>query len=383
MLKQPDMKIIKRTLLSVIVLCFLGASAMAQTDYTAQVNALKKSFAEKKPDAIKPYVSDKLAFASYPAGASLQILGQVFMSLPALNSLEILSQKKGEAEVRYDFTALGKRTSKILFDETGKLTKLFLVDNLLKEQAAAQAAAAAQKQGPTPGELSKKYLAQKVEITAKDGLLVTGALYEIDESKPVILLCHQAGYNKYEYADIAPKLNEMGFNVMAIDQRSGGTFASKDNETFNLAKSKGLPTEFLDAQQDMEAAIDYLSKKFDQKVILWGSSYSSSLTLFIAEKNKKVSAAISFSPGDYFGEAKTSLANVFPKLKIPFLVTSSKQEAEALSGLLEGVKLTKDQSQFIPEGAGYHGSRALWEGQQGGEEYWTALTAFLSDLKTK
>lgn len=307
----------------------------------------------------------------------------MFNNLPVLNSLEILSQKNGEAEVQYDFTALGKRTSKILFDETGKLTKLFLVDNLLKEQAEAQAAAAAQKQGPTLGELSKKYPAQKVQLEAKDGLMITGALYEIGENEPVILLCHQAGYNKYEYADIAPKLNEMGFNVMAIDQRSGGTFAGKDNETFSLAKSKGLSTEFVDAQQDMEAAIDFLSKKFDQKVILWGSSYSSSLTLFISEKNKKVRAALAFSPGDYFGDAKTSLANVFPELKIPFLVTSSKQEAEVLSGLLEGVKLKKNQTQFIPEGTGYHGSRALWEGQEGGGEYWNAVNAFLANFKIR
>lgn len=356
------------------------ATSYGQTNYSDQIDALKKSFEDKKSDAVQPYVSDGLSFGTYPAGATLQILGQIFNNLPKLNSLEILNQKKGEAQVQYDFMALGKRTSKILFDEAGKITKLDLVDNLLKEQAEAQAALARQKQTPTPGSLAEKFVPKVVTFKAKDGLLVTGNLFEIGVGKPVILLCHQAGYNKYEYVDIAPKLNEMGYNVMAIDQRSGGSFAEKNNETFNLAKSQNLSTEFVDAQQDMEAAVDFLNKKFNKKVILWGSSYSSSLTLFIAEKNKKVSAAISFSPGDYFGEAKTSLANVFPKLKIPFLVTSSKQEAEALSALLDGVKLKKNQSQFIPEGAGYHGSRALWEGQEGGEEYWTVIVRFLESI---
>lgn len=377
------MKNVKRTLILFIVFCFCVVKVTAQTDYTPQVKALKKSFDEKGVEAIKPYISDELAFGTYPAGASLQILGQIFNNLPKLNSLEILNQKKGEASVRYDFMALGKRESKILFDDAGKVTKLDLVDNLLREQAEAQAAQAAQKQGPTPGELSEQYPAKKVEMKSKDGLAVIGSLYEIDSTKPVILLCHQAGYNKYEYADIAPKLNEMGFNVMAIDQRSGGTFAGQENETFKIAKSKGLATEFLDAQQDMEAAIAFLSKKFSQDVILWGSSYSSSLALFIGEQNEKVSAVLSFSPGDYFGDQKESLSKVFKRLDKPFMVTSSKEEAEALSKLLEGQNLKKNQSQFIPEGAGYHGSRALWEGQIGGVEYWDAVKTFLSNIKTQ
>lgn len=365
----------------ILMALLLNTTQLVAQDYRKQVDALRTSFAEKNSDAVKPYIGEELSFGQYPAGATLQILNQVVNNLK-LNSLEILEQKNLEAKVRYSFTALGKRESKIHFDQAGKITRLELVDNLLHEQAEAQKALAAQKQAPTPGQSASEYPFIEVQFPSKDGLLITGNLYEIDKNKPVILLCHQAGYNKYEYADIAPKLNQMGFNVMAIDQRSGGSFAGKDNETLKRATEKGLSTEFLDAEQDMEAAVDYLNKKFKQKVILWGSSYSSSLTLFVAQKNKRVKAAISFSPGDYFGDAKKSLAEVFPKIKVPFLVTSSNQESQALSGLLAGVKLKKNQSQFIPEGSGYHGSRALWEGQKGGEEYWNSIKAFLTSIST-
>ncbi len=367
--------------LILIFVGLMGGMTFAQTDYTAQVKALKASFDQKKPGPIKEFVSEELSFASYPAGATMQILGQVFNNLPKLNSLEILSQKKGEASVAYNFTALGLRESKLFFNDDGKIIELQLIDNLLKEQAEAQAALARQKQAPTPGPLAVKYPAKKVTFMAKDGLEVIGSLYEVGSDKPVILLCHQAGYNKYEYADIAPKLNEMGYNVLAIDQRSGGTFAEKDNETFKNASTKGVGTEFLDAEQDINAAVDYLYNRFNEKVILWGSSYSSSLALFIGKESDKVKAIISFSPGDYFGNAKASLSTVFQVLDKPFWVTSSKEEATTLSALVKSATLSKNQSQFIPKQDGYHGSRALWEGQEGGEEYWASLTNFLKGVK--
>ena len=135
------------------------------------------------------------------------------------------------------------------------------------------------------------------------------------------------------------------------------------------------------AEPDLKAGVEYLYKKYNKPVILWGSSYSSSLALFVSAGNKNVKAVIAFSPGDYFGEAKASLSTIIPRLKKPFFITSSKQEATALSELTEGTKLDAHHIQFIPEGDGFHGSRALWEGQKGGEEYWNALIEFLNQLK--
>lgn len=220
-----------------------------------------------------------------------------------------------------------------------------------------------------------------VAFPSKDGIEITAKLYEINKEAPVILLCHQARFNKFEYEGIAQRLNALGFNCVAIDQRSGGPIANQVNETTIRAKKAGKPIGFLDAEQDIEAAIDWVHKRYKQPITLWGSSYSSTLALYFAAKNEKVGSVVSFSPGNYFADKKGSLIDLLKDFKKPMFVTSSKQEAEGLSKLVAEMKLTDKQIMFTPKENGYHGSRALWKDQNGGAEYWEAITPFLKSIK--
>lgn len=369
-------------LVFVILLTFdLRLRAQSETvDYSQQLAALKESFEKANPEVIKPYVSETLAFGTYPVALTPTILKQFFSGQLKLKSFELISTKAGEALIKYDIYGLGVRQSRVLFDDEGKIKRIELVDNIIRMQAEAQKEMARQIQAPDPGDMAEKYPFKEVEFKSKDRHPISGNLYELESDRPVILLCHQAGYNKHEYADIAPRLNAMGYNVMAIDQRSGGDFAGKSNKTYHSAKAKGLTTEFLDAEQDIEAAVDYLFGMYGQKVIVWGSSYSSSLVLFVASSNDHVRASISFSPGDYFGEAKPSLAHVLKDLDKPFFITSSKEESEQVSKLLKDIELKPNQLHFIPEHKGYHGSRALWQGQENADEYWNAVVSFLKKI---
>lgn len=376
-----------RSNLSLYVLLIIGFSLTAnqvhaqESTYKAQVDAIKQAFEDKTPNVLLPHISTELVFLPYPAIATKPILVQVFSNLPKLNELTILDTKEGEVLLKYDFTALGIRESKLAFDETGKITKIELIENLLEEQQKAQLALQNSVQVPNPGKLGEEYPPKEIEFPSKDGVLIVGNLYEINPKAPVILLCHQAGYNKFEYADIAPKLNKMGFNVLAIDQRSGGDFGGQENETFKSAKESGLEEiTMLDAEQDILSAVDFLSKKYGRKITVWGSSYSSSLALFVANGNDKIHGVIAFSPGDYFGDEKPKLKTVVQNLEQPFLVTSSKEESAQLAEVLSGIDLENNQSQFIPEGDGFHGSRVLWEGQKGAEEYWATVREFLYSL---
>jgi len=252
-----------------------------------------------------------------------------------------------------------------------------LVQQEMEQQQKMQASV----QAPKPDKIDFDYSKRAVEFASKDGLLISADLYEVDPAKPIILLCHQAGYNKYEYADIAPRLNQLGFNVLAIDQRSGGTFAEKANQTHKRAMAReGEKIDYTDAMQDIESAIKYLADRYKQKVILWGSSYSSSLALHIAQQNEQVKAVIAFSPGDYFGEKLPSLASVFPQIEQPYWVTSSRQEADQLQALLNAEE--NSELQFIPDSDGFHGSKALWIDQEGAEEYWEAIRIFLSKFNS-
>jgi len=371
----------KHTKTTVIILTLCSSITIFAQDYSKQVEAFTQSFADKNTDAIQPYMSSQLQFGQIPVANTPAIMSNIVTNLPKLNSMTIIESTGRKAKIAYDFQALGKSESFIHFDSEGKITKIELVENLIQQEAEARRQLQQSVQVPNPGALGDTYQPTQVEFTAADGLTINGNLYEVGQRNPIILLMHQAGYNRMEYADIAPKLNKMGYNCLAVDLRSGGSFADESNNTHQRAIAKGLQPEMIDAQQDVAAAIDYLHKKYNRQIIVWGSSFSSSLALLEGVNNAKVKAIISFSPGDYFGDAVPSLTTIFSKIQKPYLITSSKQEATALSELIGDSKLQLNQLQFIPESNGFHGSRALWEGQEGASAYWEAVTQFLNQLK--
>ena len=221
---------------------------------------------------------------------------------------------------------------------------------------------------------------KKIQFPSLDSLLVTANLYHRSDSSPVIVLCHQARYNKYEYNGIAKSLWEKGYNCIAIDQRSGGPIVETFNETMELAKSKGKPVDFLDAEQDIIAAVNFAAKKYGRKIILWGSSYSSTLALYIAIQNENVEAVVSFSPGDYFVKEKGALTEKLATFSKPMFVTSSKEEEKELTQMLSKMKLNEKQTQFVPSSEGQHGSRALWKTYEHQLEYWKAINDFLEKI---
>lgn len=353
--------------------------AQAESDYAKPLAALKKSFETRDLEAVKSFLSPKLKLGPMPQAATTQILTQVFTNFPELKKLELVSTHKDHVKVIFAFAGIPDNESAIYFDVDAKISKIEFIDNVINEEIEAQKAEARSVKQPTPGALGEKYPARPVEFESLDGLTISGSLYEVDKSKPVILLCHQAGWNKFEYADIAPKLNELGYNCLAIDQRSGGELAGHNNATALRAIDKGQRPTFVDAEQDIEAALANLANRYKQNVILWGSSYSSGLALFQA-KNEHVSAVLSFSPGDYYGDDKPSLSVEVPEIKKPVFITSSRNEGDGLKDLLKNVEWVNNQAHFIPESEGFHGSRALWEGQEGAEEYWTAIISFLSKI---
>lgn len=226
---------------------------------------------------------------------------------------------------------------------------------------------------------------QTIEFESLDSLMISANLYEVDPSFPIMVLCHQRGFCKYEYAGIAERFNDLGFNCLAIDQRCGGPIADQRNETWLRAVEKNKPTDFLDADQDIAAAINYAYDKYKKPVILMGSSYSSTLCVYHALDNEKVSSVIAFSPGNYFfyDGVKPDLVEKMRTFEKPFFFTASKEEIPYVRELVLGRPRSETQVLFSPEGEGWHGARALWPTQQDGEEYWEALEKFLEKIKAE
>ncbi len=215
-------------------------------------------------------------------------------------------------------------------------------------------------------------------IEAVDGVNINGAVWTgKSPSKGVVLLFHMAGSNLGEYATIAPRLAEAGYDVLAIDQRSGGDRFGRRNET---VRALGRSTGFQQALPDLEAALAHAGKRFPGKPLaVWGSSYSASLVfLLAAAQPDRVKAVLAFSPGEYFGGS--IVRDAAAKVKAPVFVTSASDPGEiAEAKALLAAAPSQTKVQYIPR-QGVHGSSTLRPdiNGQAAETNWQPVERFLA-----
>lgn len=233
--------------------------------------------------------------------------------------------------------------------------------------------------------LSTNVNAQTIQFNAEDGLEVTADLYLTAQKEAAfIILFHQAGWSRGEYLEIVPRLNALGYNCMAVDQRSGKGVNEVENETAKRASEKSLAQDYPDALPDMYAAIKYVKDNYRyQKLILWGSSYSSALVLKIAGDNPGIAdATLSFAPGEYFtpyGKSEDWITQSAKNITAPVFICSAKNEHAYWKGIYESIP-SKNKQSFLPETKGNHGSRALWKQFDDSADYWKAIETFLKSL---
>ena len=87
---------------------------------------------------------------------------------------------------------------------------------------------------------------------------------------------------------------------------------------------------------------------------------------------------LSFSPGEYFknqGKSGNYITEGAAQITKPVFITSAKGEKNSWWKIYEAIP--GDQKQyFLPQSAGNHGSRALWEKFGDSMRYWDAVEAF-------
>jgi len=232
--------------------------------------------------------------------------------------------------------------------------------------AAAAAASAAEASAP-----------KAVTLRAGDGLTVFARRYDAKKPKALILLFHQAGSSKDEYATIAPRLAKAGYSSLAVDARVGGNLFGT-NET---AASLTTKVDYVEAQKDMQAALIWAESQ-NLPVILWGSSYSASLVFPLAEVNPdKVNAILAFSPGEYFDD-KTLIQQAAADATVPVFITSASTPDEiAAAGRIAAAVPGGRAQHYVPK-VGVHGSSTLIAAKdpKGAEDNWAAVMAFLKKV---
>jgi pimeloyl-ACP methyl ester carboxylesterase len=235
----------------------------------------------------------------------------------------------------------------------------------------------AQEKGPST-EYYYENMVQHISFPSKDSLTIYADIYETKEGPIGLLLCHQAGFSRGAYITTAMILSQLGYNAMAIDQRSGEKANNIENKTFIDAIDNNLGTDYIDAKQDIEAAIDYLYDcNGGTPIILVGSSYSASLCLIIGRDNPKVKAIAAFSPGEYL--EGITVADELDSITKPIFVTSSKLEISQTSQLVANVD-TNLVTHFKPSVEGMHGARSLWKETEGHKAYWNSFLLFLKKV---
>jgi dienelactone hydrolase len=226
-------------------------------------------------------------------------------------------------------------------------------------------------------------LAQGAPVTfsAGDGVTVYAQPYAAPSpNAPWILLFHQAGSNKNEYAPIAPRLVQLGYNALAVDARSGGDLYAPGNETVqHLGKSESYEK----AYADLEAAVTYVHRTHPAaKIYVLGSSYSAALVFELAAKHpKEIDAVMAFSPGEYLAD-KHAVHAAAHNVHVPVFIDSAsdKEEVGNAKSILAAVA-SKQKQQYVPH-SGVHGASTLRADKNAGgvDENWGALSAFLQSL---
>ncbi|HUK11429.1 MAG TPA: alpha/beta fold hydrolase [Stellaceae bacterium] len=223
--------------------------------------------------------------------------------------------------------------------------------------------------------------AEPVSFAASDGVRVFADYYPASsKAQPLILLCHQAGSNRGEYAPIAPVLVNLGYNALALDQRSGGSMWGQTNET---VQHLGHSTGYDGVLTDMDGALQWArANGLTGPIIVWGSSYSAALAFVFAAKHPQdVKAILAFSPGEYLNG--TSVRDAAAHLTMPIFVTSAKAPDEIVNAkaILDAAPAAI-KVQFVPRIAGVHGSSTLRidRNPTGADENWMAVKEFLGGL---
>lgn len=231
---------------------------------------------------------------------------------------------------------------------------------------------------------------EKVIFQSKDGFEITADLYHSNKSAPSIVLFHQSASSRGEFRGIAPRLQKMGFNCLAVDLRWGKQdFWSKiPNET---AERYGTP-KIIDnyendqayqldkvwpiiwkAYDDMEVSLTYLKDNgYHGRTLVLGSSFSAMLVFKLAANGHSVDGIAAFSPGEYHPSQDTLLSSWAAKVKVPVYLSAGKKEVEMVRSvenmLPDGAEVTIHHSE------GRHGASVLLAN----EDDWPPLLNYLN-----
>lgn len=200
-----------------------------------------------------------------------------------------------------------------------------------------------------------------ITFRAADGVELYAELFPAKRvAAPVVLLFHQAGASgRAEYATIAPRLQKAGYNVIAVDQRSGGEGFGGHNRTVDGLNVKKIP--YCEAYPDLEAALSVPAREgFDGPLFVWGSSYSAALVFKLATQHpNQISGVLSFSTAAGQSMAECRAEPFFEGMKVPAIAFRPASEMESPKVWEQAGRLAEAGIEVVVVAGGVHGSSML------------------------
>jgi dienelactone hydrolase len=209
----------------------------------------------------------------------------------------------------------------------------------------------------------------------RDGITMTADHYKVaafDEAvgteevrRPwgIVVALHQDRASRGEYRGVAPELNQLGLDVLAVDLRAGARRFMVDNGTArSFADQMATTAKPKDAYDDVDFAVRWARELFpDGPLILFGSASSGALALvYTSRKEDSIDGVFTFSPGEYL--EGWSVQEEAGKIQVPVYVTCGRGARE-ISFAQRAVALIdkKNLTSFYPPREVYclHGVQTL------------------------
>lgn len=132
----------------------------------------------------------------------------------------------------------------------------------------------------------------------EDGVQLKGVIWRHHTPEKGIVLLHMVGNEKEDYFELAPKLQEAGYGVLAFDFRghgesSGGSYMYFSDE------------DWANLEMDVKAAVKLMKHDGYESIGLVGASIGANLALRYAVGDEIIESVVLLSPGDKFRGVST------------------------------------------------------------------------------
>lgn len=153
---------------------------------------------------------------------------------------------------------------------------------------------------------------EKIYFITKDGVKIVADLYSVSNPIGWLVLSHMMPATKESYSDLAQRLQNLGYESLAIDLRGHGESDGGPNGFTQFSDSEHQKSIF-----DLEASVDYLIKNrgaVAEKISFIGASIGANLSLQYISEHPEYKTAILLSAGLNYKGIKTE--PMVKKLKV-------------------------------------------------------------------